>query len=76
MAVPTFRFTNNFMPLLNNLCRDNKPYCLFVCLFARNALLKSDSLQKDSRGEAAEFTLDKQKKKSLNFVYLFTLFLL
>ena len=53
MAVPTFRFTNNFMSLLNILCRDNKPYFFFF--FARNALFKSDSLQKDPRGEAAEF---------------------
>ena len=71
MAVPTFRFTNNFMSLLNILCRDNKPYFFFF--FARNALFKSDSLQKDPRGEAAEFALNKQTK-SLNFC-LFILYL-
>ena len=33
---------------------------VIVVVFARNALFKSDSLQKDSRGEAAEFALKKQ----------------
>ena len=39
---------------------------IFFFFFARNALFKSDSLQKDPRGEAAEFALNKQTK-SLNF---------